>query len=237
MEEQARYNSYHNIYELNVLANCDLSVYNAVIPSSKYLFGLGSFDDYSDSDEDDVYYNNITRLQDDIEYLVLSSQHKRKISRFPQGLKFLNILFNYSHVLDNLPSGLVHLVLSVGFNAGDILNYLPAGLQYLVIQSNSNRFEVDLDNLPFGLQYLSLGSINNCYSSLDFLPTGLKCLVMPQYYRGDLWNLPPNLEILDLYGGYEGRIDELPDTVNKIIISAQRGYDIADEYVHLVVAL
>jgi hypothetical protein len=113
---------------------------------------------------------------------------------------------------------------------------LPQGLEYLVINCNYNHCLVDLNHLPPLLKYLSLVGINYYYGKLDFLPIGLKCLVIPQYYNGDLRNLPPTLEILDLYGGYERRIEELPASIKTIIVSSHKGYDIAYEYVHLVVA-
>ena len=205
------YDKLHDYTNFNIFTVFDFSHDKKDIGDSKYISGLGVF---NSTECEDMYYANLEDLPYDIVSLCLSSRHDRKIDRFPEGLLYLQLAFNYNHLLDNLPKNLTHLMLNIEIENNDILNYLPATLEYL-----------------------SMINFKNFDLNFDFLPIGLKYLRIPKYYNGALNNLPAFLEVLDLYGGYDGRIEELPASVQTIIISQHRGYDIADEYVHLVKAI
>ena len=202
--------SLETLYNRNMFSIFDFSQDKIDIGDSKYISGLGVF---NSTECEEIYYANLEDLPDDMVSLSLSSRHDRKIDRFPEGLLYLHIGYSYNHLLDNLPINLTHLSLNIKIEIYDILNYLPSTLEYF-----------------------SLINCKSCYVNLDFMPVGLKYLGIPKYYGGSLNNLPPFLEVLDLYGGYDGRIEELPTSVKTIIISQHKGYDIADEYVHLVKA-
>lgn len=228
------HNKFHNAKSSNLVANCDFAAKNAIIPDSKYLFIAGIIEP---SINEDVYYINLARVPDNTIYLCLSSKHESKIERFPSNLQYLRMVYPYNYEYDNLPEGLTHLITNIECNIKNVFSNLPSSLQFLIITSYYNHFCANIDYLPPSLEYLSLSGVDSYYSNMDYLPVGLKYLGVPPYYKKKLHNLPPMLEILDIYSGYDGEIAELPNSIKKILVSSQKDYKIPNEYKHLVETL
>lgn len=150
---------------------------------------------------------------DELKYI----QQKKTI--FPSNLKYLNLGENYNHILDNLPHGLITLIVSNNYDYA--LNSLPTSLKSLYF-NNYSIFNKPLENLPSGLKKLVFKSGCEFNQEINNLPINLECLGFSFNcaFNNSLNNLPSSLKILKLYNDYKfDKLTNLPNGIEKLYIS------------------
>ena len=111
--------------------------------------------------------------------------------------------------VDNLPPNLTHLTFGSYFNQN--VDKLPPNLTHLTFEG---RFNQKLNCLPRNLTHLTFGWIFD----KDKCPSNLTYSIHNGIFNQDVDNLPQNLTHLTFGNNFNQNINNLPFTIQKIII-------------------
>lgn len=148
-------------------------------------------------------------------FLDLSQLNLQQIPAVLEKFEWLRVLalwMNQISRIENLPSGLTHLILSQ--NQISRIENLPLSLKDLNLWSNQISL---IGNLHEGLQNLQL--IGNPVSKIENLPNSLLSLVLGSNKISQIENLPPNLRSLFLSSNQISRIENLPTDLTHLFLS------------------
>jgi hypothetical protein len=174
------------------------------------------------------YIHPLNNLPTELEHLIIDAgYYNNTLDLLPINLKSL-LLYGFSDIpLNNLPSGLLELLVSGRYN--EPLENLPRSLKILIL---SEFYQHKLINLPPGLKELYIGS--DYYLPIEHLPDCIEDLTIA-CHSASIDKLPSNLKILNIT--YEANYDvKLVDSIEEIKVSSlalNLLYNLLDIYVPL----